>query len=90
MHWSEVKAKNRVDPKYPPAARDMHLEGDCKIRINIDEKGKPFDAQIVACPKPFEEAALLAANSSSFYPMKVEGKAVKATFLFTYKFKLSG
>jgi TonB family protein len=67
----------------------MNLEGDCKLRVYIDEKGKPFKTEIVACPKPFEQAAIDAANASSFYPMKVEGKATKASFVYNYKFKLS-
>ena len=68
----------------------MNLEGDCKVRFFIDEKGKPYDVKIEACPKPFEQAAIDAGMASSFYPMKVEGKTVKTSFVYNYKFKLSG
>ena len=54
----------------------------------IDEKGKPEDVKIVNCPKVFEEAVLEAAWKWTFYPSKVDGKAVKAGFNLKVTFRL--
>ena len=41
VHWSEVKPKKRVTPKFPKSASQLGLEASCQIVFFIDEKGKP-------------------------------------------------
>jgi protein TonB len=84
-----MKAKRRVKPKYPASAKQLNLEGSCQIRFYIDEKGKPYEIKIEKCPKVFHDAAKQAAWGWRFYPMRVEGKAVKAEFVLALKFKLN-
>ena len=88
VHWTEIKIKNHVVPKYPRKARNQDLEGDCKVRLIIDERGKTTSVEIITCPPEFAEVSTQAAMDTDFFPMKVEGVPVKATFVFTYKFRL--
>jgi len=90
VHWSEVKAKRRVSPKMPEAAKALNMKEErCQVRFFIDEKGKPYDIQLETCPKIFHESAKAAAWQWRFYPMKDGGKAVKAQFVLgiTYRLK---
>lgn len=90
VHWSEVKAKTRVSPPFPEAARQLGLtEERCQLDLYIDEKGKVYDVKPKNCPKVFEEEALKAAWQWKFYPYKVDGRAEKATFTLTFKFVLN-
>jgi len=88
-HWSEVKPKRRVKPKFPAAAKALNLtEERCQVRFFIDEKGKPYDIKIEKCPTVFHDAVKTAAWNWRFYPMKENGKAVRAQFVLGITFKL--
>ena len=86
--WSEVKPKKRVSPKYPKGAQQLGLEGRCQVRFFIDEKGKPYDIKVEKCPKVFEDEAKKAAWQWRFYPMKEQGKKIRASFLLSLRFTL--
>ena len=90
VHWTDVKIKRQVSPKYPKAAKNLGIsEENCRVRFYIDEKGKPEKIDIEACSKVFHEALTQAALQWRFYPMRSEsGQKVKATFLLTVKFRL--
>ena len=89
IHWSQITAKRKVEPSYPKAARELGIEGDCNVRMFVDERGKVVDVKIETCPTPFHDAATEAAYKWSFYPMKVEGQKVSATFVLKLQFQLS-
>jgi outer membrane biosynthesis protein TonB len=40
---SEVQPKNNVPPRYPATAKSRNLEGACKLRVFIDETGRPYE-----------------------------------------------
>jgi len=42
----DLKAKQRVEPTYPPAARRDGEEGTVRLKVLVDERGKPGDVQI--------------------------------------------
>lgn len=89
VHWSEVRVRSRVEPRYPEAAKQLGLdEGRCALRIQIDARGEPTDIQVRSCNKVFEASALEAAWKWRFYPMKVDGVAVPAAFDLAIVYKL--
>lgn len=89
VHWSQVKAKRRVDPVFPEAAKALGLKEErCQVRLFIDEKGVPYDSDLEKCPKIFQENAKSAAMDWRFYPYKEEGVAKKTTFVLSFKFVL--
>jgi outer membrane biosynthesis protein TonB len=90
FHHSEVKPKVRTMPAYPAAAKTMNL-GDvsCKVRIFIDEAGKPYDVVFEACPKVFHGSANDAIFKWRWYPARDENNAkVRAQFLLNIKYTL--
>ncbi len=91
VHWSEVKPKRRIAPKMPDAAKQLNMsEERCNVRFFINEKGVPYDVRLETCPAVFHESALEAAWKWRFYPMKVEGKAVKTQFTLAILYRLTG
>ena len=71
------------------AAKEMGIEADCRVRVYIDAKGKPYDVKIEACPKVFHDALLATAWKWRFYPQKIDGESVPTQFVQPVSFKLS-
>lgn len=89
VHWSEVRVKRRVEPRFPEAARQLELtDTRCTLHLVIDEHGVPSDVQARSCNKVFAPSALEAAWQWRFYPMKVNGQAVPASFDLSIVYKL--
>lgn len=42
----DLKASNRVEPAYPPAARRAGEEGTVRLKVLVDEKGRPRDVTV--------------------------------------------
>jgi len=88
VHWSDVRVKRRISPRYPAAAQKMKLGNiNCQVRFFMDEKGHPYNILFDACPTLFHESVLAAAPEWRFYPMEVEGKPVRAQFVLTIQLK---
>ena len=91
VHWSEVTVKKRVAPKMPDAAKQLNMaEERCQVRFFINEKGVPYDVKLESCPAIYHESALEAAWKWRFYPMKVDGAAIKAQFVLVIVYRLTG
>jgi hypothetical protein len=89
VHWSQVAVKYRAKPKMPEAARMLSFtEESCNIRFFIDEKGKPYDMEVLECPAIFRDSALEAAWQWRFYPLKDNGVPTKAQFVLSIKYRL--
>jgi TonB family protein len=90
VYWADVKAKRRIEPKFPEAAKALNIkEESCQVRFYIDEKGKPYDVKVEKCSNIFHQNVMEAAWKWRFYPYKSEtGVAVKSTFVLKLTFKL--
>lgn len=42
----DLKTATRVDPLYPPASRRAGEEGTVRVRVLVDEKGRPKEVQV--------------------------------------------
>ncbi len=42
----DLKTSNRVEPSYPPASRRAGEEGTVRLKVLVDEKGRPKDVAI--------------------------------------------
>ena len=89
VHFSEIVVKLRTMPRYPPEARAQNVEGDCDVRLIVDERGKTTSAEALTCPPLLIAASTTAAMGTSFYPFKEGGVPVKVSFVLHYKFRLS-
>jgi protein TonB len=69
----------RVDPDYPPAARQRRLEGWVQVRFTISTAGSVKDASVVQSSHAvFEKSALQAVSKWKYQPQLVGGKPAEA------------
>lgn len=89
FHWRELTVRRQVAPIYPDAAKDMNL-GDvsCKVRMFIDEAGRPTDLKFEACPLPFQESARTAVMKWRWDPARLGDDAVPAQFVLKIEYRL--
>jgi len=83
-----VKANNVVTPEYPPAARAVRAAGKVEVKVTIDEAGNIVSAKAVSGHPLLREASVKAAQESTFVPVSVDGKPVKAEGSLVYNFTL--
>lgn len=81
------KATDLPKAIYPGEARKVHITGQVKVRVIVDETGRVLSADIVSGPKQLWMAAIEAARKAHFEPTLVGGTAVKITGVLTYDFK---
>jgi len=81
------KATDLPSAVYPGEARKLHVTGQVKVRVIVDETGRVMSADIVSGPKQLWMAAIEAARKAHFEPTLVGGTAVKITGILTYDFK---
>jgi TonB family protein len=81
------KATDLPKAIYPAEARKLHVTGQVKVRVIVDETGRVLSADIVSGPKQLWMAAIEAARKAHFEPTLVGGTAVKITGILTYDFK---
>jgi len=77
-----------VDPVYPEEARKKGLEGIVILSAKTDEDGKVIDAMVLRSVPGLDETAIAAVKQWVYEPLILEGKAVKALFTVTVRFKL--
>jgi len=77
-----------VDPVYPEEARKQGLEGLVILSVKTDEEGRVIDALVLRSVPGLDEAAIMAVKQWVYEPLVLEGKAVKALFTVTVRFKL--
>lgn len=69
----------RVDPQYPPSARQKKLEGWVQVSFTISTGGSVKDASVVkSSHSVFERPAIQAVNKWKYQPQLMDGKASEA------------
>jgi TonB family protein len=81
------KATDLPNAIYPGEARKLHITGQVKVRVIVDETGRVMSADIESGPKQLWMAAIEAARKARFEPTLIGGTAVKITGILTYDFK---
>jgi len=71
---------------YPGEARKVHVSGQVKVRVIVDETGRVLSADIESGPKQLWIAAIEAARKARFKPTVIGDTAVKVTGILTYDF----
>ena len=89
QHWTQVRAKKPPAPHMPAEAKRTGAEGDCKVRVALDETGRPTACRFEPCPVVFQDSVAEAHWESTYYPFKQDGQAVPAHFVYVFKYKLS-
>jgi len=77
---------SKVDPAYPPVAKQMHLAGRVTVDIYIDEEGKVEKAQPLNGHAILTEAAVTAVKKWKFTPYTSGGQAKKSVTTMAFQF----
>lgn len=80
------RAKDLRRPAYPPVAKQMGASGQVVVQISIDEDGNVVSAKAVSGHALLRTPAEAAARQSSFNPVKVGDKAIRANGMVIYNF----
>jgi protein TonB len=87
---SEEEAKkaitSRMNPEYPPMARQMKLGGRVQVDAYIDTEGKVEKVQVVTGNPLLTSAAVSAVKRWKFSPFTSDGKPTRAVAAFTFSF----
>lgn len=84
----EPQLVSKVPPIYPPAARQIHLEGSVVIRALIDTTGKLTNLRVVSGPPLLQNAALDSVRQWKYQPRYLDDKPIPAEMLITVEFHL--
>jgi protein TonB len=86
----ELKANQRVEPIYPATSRRLGEEGVVRLKVLVDERGRPHDV-VVASSSGFprlDQAAVDAVRRWRFEPATDGNRAVSAWGAVSIRFKL--
>lgn len=76
-------------PGYTPDAQAAAVEGKVRVQLTVDESGQVVDVKLIAgLGHGLDEAALAAARNAKFEAAVRCGKATRATFTISMRFKL--
>jgi protein TonB len=81
-------ATSKVQPEYPPIARQLKVEGVVELEALIGENGKVEKVNILSGNAMLTRAGADALKQWKFTPFTEDGKPVKALAPFTFAFKL--
>jgi protein TonB len=81
----------RVEPEYPPQARQRRLEGWVQLRFTISTAGSVKDAVVVKSSHAlFEKNAIRAVNKWKYQPLLRAGKPAEASQQVIVRFTMEG
>jgi TonB family protein len=81
-------ATKKVQPVYPPLARNMRVAGVVRVDLLVDEQGGIVSAQAVQGPDMLKRAALDAIKQWKFKPILRDGQATRASGFINFNFSL--
>jgi len=81
-------ATKKVQPIYPPQARNLRVAGVVRVDLLVDEQGSIVSAQAVQGPDMLKRAALDAIKQWKFRPFLRDGQATKASGFVNFNFSL--
>jgi protein TonB len=85
----EPKLTMRVDPIYPPLARQVHVQGVVIIDAILDEQGNVVEAKIVSGPPLLIQSAMDAVKKWKYEPTYLNDQPVPVQLNVTVTFRLS-
>lgn len=87
----DLKTKTRIEPTYPPASRRANEEGTVRLKVLVDESGRPKDVQIAQSSgfSRLDEAAKQAVRRWRFQAAMNGGQAMSAWTQVAITFRLT-
>ncbi|HXI56940.1 MAG TPA: energy transducer TonB [Polyangia bacterium] len=89
--YTQPKLKGqRKEPPYPETLKAQGIEGDVRVMISVDSRGKVIDVKIIG-PSPypeFNELAKAAAAQDEYEPATRDGIPIPFMIPYTHRFRL--
>ena len=87
---TSLAVTSRVEPIYPPASRRQDEEGTVRLRVLVDERGRPRDVRVLKSSghSRLDEAAVSAVKRWQFKPATQDAHAVQAWTQVAVVFRL--
>jgi protein TonB len=89
-HWAEGNLVERVQPSYPPIARQVHIQGAVELRAIISKTGTIENLTVISGHPMLVKAALEAVRQWRYRPYFLNGNAVEVETTVTVNFTVSG
>jgi protein TonB len=80
----------KVQPDYPPIARDARVSGTVVIQAKINKEGGIENLQVVSGPPMLQQAALDAVKQWRYRPYLLDGEPVEVLTTVNVFFSLAG
>lgn len=85
------KVKREVKPEYTAVARDLGIEGDVKLEVEVRAEGTVGEVRVVqGLGYGLDEAAVQAMRRFEFFPAQIGADAVATRIIYTHTFLLDG
>ena len=78
----------KVQPVYPPEARQAHIQGTVVLRARISKEGRIADLQLISGPKQLAPAAIGAVQQWRYRPYLLLGNPVEVDTEIVVNFQL--
>ncbi len=87
----ELKTNTRVEPAYPPASRRANEEGTVRLKVLVDENGRPKDVQVAQTSgfTRLDDAAKQAVRRWRFQAATDSGRPIAAWTQVAITFQLT-
>ena len=85
----EPQVIKRVEPAYPPLARQTHMQGVVVIDAILDEHGNVVEMKAVSGPALLIQAALNAVHQWKYEPSYLNDEPIAVQMNITVTFRLS-
>lgn len=86
-----LKTNTRIEPAYPPASRRAGEEGTVRLRVLVDESGRPKDVQVAQTSgfSRLDDAATQAVRRWRFQPATDAGRPITVWTQVAITFRLT-
>jgi len=81
--------KTKVNPIYPPEARDQHIQGVVVLQVKIDKDGNVYDVALISGHPLLAEAATDAVRQWKYRPYLLNGEPVEVETQVQVNFTLA-
>ena len=87
-HVRAPKVIVQVLPKYPPLARQTHIQGQVQIDAILDEQGNVREMKVISGPPLLYQAALDALKQWKYEPTYLNDQPIAVQMIVTITFQL--
>jgi len=89
-HWAEGNIIYRVQPSYPPIARQARVQGAVELRAIISKTGTIENLIVISGPPMLSRSAIEAVRQWRYRPYLLNNEPIEVETEITVNFVLSG